>query len=139
MLRPRESIATLMLGTASVSLAIVMLLVTILGLRGRAFAPWSEPRELLVEAVPRGYEVVPDPQSHELVTLVKLVPAGRVWVPSSEAAALAMLSWALAGLGLVVAWRRRHFSWLSAIGLVLSLVTMANVVASGTLLLNLRR
>jgi hypothetical protein len=125
-----------MLGTASVSLAIVMLIVTILGLRGLAFEPWSEPRDVLEEPVPLAIVEYWDPHSGEYVLGVKLVSSGtRVWVPSCEAVPLLILSWALGGLGLVAAWRKRHFSWLSAIGFIISLVTMAIVVAAGTLFL----
>src|SRR3954449_7138950 len=52
-LRFRKSMATLLIGTASVGLAIVMLIVTVLGLFGLSIEPWTEPRKVLVEKSPR--------------------------------------------------------------------------------------
>jgi len=63
MLRPREDLATLMLGTASVALAMVMSIVTLMGLRGISFRPWSVPRDVMVEAKPPRFTDVYDPVS----------------------------------------------------------------------------
>jgi hypothetical protein len=114
----RETLATLMLGTASVALGIVMFMVTLLGLAGIPFRPWSEPRERFVETTPEHF-----------------VSAGSVFVPSPECDQLAWFGFALGGLGVALSLRRRKFSWLSAIGFSLMLLMMLVVVACDSLMI----
>jgi hypothetical protein len=133
-LLPRETMATLMLGTASVALATVMMVVTLPGLAGFGFAPWSEPRELMVEETPPRLITRWDALTNHDVTEPALVSAGRVYLPSRECDLLAFFSLALGGIGIALSVRRRRFSWLSAIGFTVTLVMMAIVVAEGTTL-----
>jgi hypothetical protein len=102
-LRPRETIGTMLLGNASLSLATVMLIVTFAGLCGVSFERFSERREVMDEAT--------------------LTPAGRIWVPSHECHRLAWFAMVLGGIGLAISLRRRKLSWLSAIGFALALLT----------------
>jgi hypothetical protein len=113
----RETTATLMLGSASVALASVMLVVTSLGFSGIGFQPWSEPRELIVQAatIRRGQKLV------------------TVYVPSRECDLLAFVGLVLGGIGIALSVRRRRFSWLSAIGFSVTLGMMAIVVARGAM------
>ena len=134
-LLPRETIATLMLGTASVTLAMVVLVVTLLGLFGIGFQRWSEPREVMVET--GRFITIYDPKNGD-VTEPVLVSAGRVFVPSPECVLAACMGLVLGGIGLAVSLRRRKLSWLSASGFSLTLLMMMIVVASGALM-RLRR
>ena len=77
-LLPRETMATLMLGTASAALAIVMLIVTLLGLLGISFQPWSEPREVMVETTPPRYTSRFDPLTNSYVSEPVLVSAPAI-------------------------------------------------------------
>ena len=117
-----ETIATLMLGTASVGLGIVMLVVTSLGLAGHAFRPWSEPRERMVETTPPQYRRSLDLRTMNWVSEPVLVSAGRVFVPSRECHLMAWVGVVLGGIGLGVSLRRRRFSRLSAIGFTVTLL-----------------
>jgi len=134
MLGPREDLATLMLGTASVALAMVMSIVTLMGLRGISFPPWSVPRDVMVKASPPRFTDVYDPVSRRYAAVPKLVSSGKVFVPSSVCCGLAFLGLVLGGIGLAVSLRRRKLSWLSAIGFTLMLLMMAIVIACDTLM-----
>jgi hypothetical protein len=123
-----------MLGTASLALAIVTLTVTLLGLRGIPFPRWSESREVMVETSPPTFTVRFDRETNRQVTEPVLVSAGRVFVPSAECGLLAFVAFVLGAIGIAVSLRRRKLSWLSAIGIIVSLLTMWIVVASGTLM-----
>jgi hypothetical protein len=133
-LLPRETMATLMLGTASTALAIVMLIVTFLGLFGVSFQRWSKPREVMVETTPPEFTRRFDPLTNSYVSEPVLVSAGRIFVPSPECDLLACFGFVLGGIGLAESLRRRKFSWLSAIGFTLMLLMMLIVVACGTLM-----
>jgi hypothetical protein len=111
-----------MLGSASLGLAIVMVTVTFLGLIGMSFPPFSEPREVTVEATPRRFTTRID--RGQYVSEPVLVSAGRIFVPSSNCARLPFAGWLLGGIGITVSWRRRKCSWLSAIGVTLMLLAM---------------
>ncbi len=124
-----ETTATLMLGSASVALASVMLIVTSLGFSGIGFQPWSEPRELIVEAMPR--QTRWNPTTKETARV--FVSAGTVYVPSRECDLLAFVGLVLGGIGIALSVRRRKFSWLSAIGFSVTVGMMAIVVARGAM------
>ncbi len=124
---PRETMATLMLGSSSVALAGVMLLVTSLGFTGVGFPTWSEPREWLVE----GQGTQWDPSTKMSVPV--LVSAGTVYMPSRECDLLAFVGLVLGGIGIGLSVRRRRFSWLSAIGFSVTLGMMAIVVVRGAM------
>ena len=133
-LSPRETMATLLFGTGSVTLGIGMLIVTLLGLLGISFQPWSEPRIVMVEATPRQFTSRFDPKTKNYVTEAVLVSVGRVFVPSPDCVLPQLMGYVLGGIGLAVSLRRRKFSWLSAIGVTLMLLSMMIVVACGTLM-----
>ena len=123
--------ATLMLGSASVALAIVMLVVTLMGLSGKSFRPWSEPRDVMVETGKWAGRF--DWRTNTYVSEPELVSAGKIFVPSAECDALAFLGFILGVIGIAVSLQRRKFSWLSAIGVTLMILVMVIVVACGTL------
>ena len=136
MQRPRETMATLLLGTASVALAMVAVIVTFGGLFGISFTSWSDPRDVLVEVVGQSTTRW-DVASKSFVSEPVFVSSGRIWVPSGDFFWLAWAGLVLSGIGLAVSLQRRKLSWLSAIGFVLTLLVMMTIVACDTLL-NLR-
>src|SRR5262249_24232110 len=81
MLFPRETMGTLLLGTASAALAIVMLIVTLGGLSGFPIAPWTVPRQVMVAANPASFTTGPP----------GLVSSGRICVPSPHCLRMAWL------------------------------------------------
>jgi hypothetical protein len=134
----RESMAAMMLGTASLSLASVMMIVTFMGLFGMSFGSLSEPREVMVRRTATGFIdrwlSVSDSERREIVPAGEFVSGGRILVPSNDCSRLAFLGLVLGGMGLALSVQRRKFSWSSALGLTLVLVMMVTVVTLGTLL-----
>jgi hypothetical protein len=94
-----------MLGSASAGMALIMLTVTFMGLYGVSFREWSEP---------------------------KFVFAGKIFLPSRQSMAISFCGLIIGAIGLGLSLRRRTFSWLSALGLGLMLLTMAVVVCCGS-------
>ncbi len=122
-LRPRETLATIMIGTASCSLGYVALIATILGLNGQSLPPWNETLEVMTEAVPRQYEShwTPDgPSEH----YVKMVVGTTVLIPSAYTAGLGVLGSLLGVAGLVQSRRFHQLSPLSAVGFALPIVIL---------------
>jgi hypothetical protein len=97
-LRPRDSLTTLMLGTASAALAVVVFAVTLLGLLARTGARWHQPRSI------GGVKTI--------------------YLPSPDTLGLGFLGMALGALGLLVSWRLRQLSWASAFGVALILLAL---------------
>jgi hypothetical protein len=89
-----DSVTTLMLGTASAALALVVFAVTLMSLVGIRT------------------------QWHEVGI------AGNIYRISRYTLGLGYLGIAFGVLGLVLAWRRRQLSWTSAFGLALTLVAL---------------
>ena len=87
-LKPRETVATLMLGTSSIAFAMVTTVATLPGVFGLEVPRWSERRAFMVEASPRKFDR--DPHTNQQMPV--LVPAGTVHVPSHECDLLAFLS-----------------------------------------------
>ncbi len=110
-----ETMATMMLGSGSLALAVVMTIVTALGLLGISFQAWSKPRVFPVT-------------SGTATVLTKIL------VPSDDCAVLAFLGLIFGGMGIALSVKQRKFSWLSAIGFTLTLVMMLIVVAYGMLM-----
>jgi hypothetical protein len=130
----RENMATMMLGTASLSLAIVVVVATVMGLLGIPCGQWSEPRSVLAHKAATGFIDRWLSLSDSDVNASMLVPSGRIYVSSAACDLLAWSGLALGGMGIALPLRRRKFSWLSALGLTLILLMMMTDVAVGTLL-----
>ncbi len=128
-----ETTATIMLGSASLALAIVMVIVTLMGLFGISFESWSEERRLLVQS-PTSVTGSSAPILRTVATGPVIVASRKVWIPSDDCTFLAFLGLALGGMGIGLSLLRRDFSWLSAIGFTLILLMMVTVVAFGTLM-----
>jgi hypothetical protein len=131
---PRETIGTLLLGTLSVALAVVMLLVIVLGLFAKSLPPWNEPRSVMVEAVPRQFITTYDSDLHRNVRVPLLVSSRRIWVPSTDCHRLVWLGLVFGAVGIAMSLRRREWSWLSAIGFALMLLSLNIVVACEALM-----
>lgn len=127
-LRPRETLGTIMMGCASCSLGLVVLIATIVGLQGGPWAPWTEELQVMTEAVPRQYESIltsdgpPEPS-------VKMVVGTTVLIPSEYAAWLGMLGSLLGVAGLVQSRRSNQLSPLSAVGFALPILIVLFMVA----------
>ncbi len=130
----RENMASMIVGTASLALAIVVAVATILGLLGVPCGQWSEPRQIMVEASPPRFVSHLDLGSLDWVSEPVLVPSRKIWVPSHDCAGLALLGAILGGMGIVLSLQRRKFSWLSAIGFTLIVLMMATVLACDALM-----
>ncbi len=126
---PRETVATLMLGTSSIAFAMVTIVATLPGVFGLEFPRWSERRAFMVEASPGKFDR--DPFTGQKVPV--LVPAGSVHVPSHECDLLAFLSLILGAIGIALSVRRGRFSYLSVIGFSVTLLMMAIVVSYSVL------
>jgi hypothetical protein len=120
-----ESTATLMLGTGSLALAIVMTIVTIVGLFGIPVANWSQPRTWVVQS---GAAVGAS------VGLTRMVGTRKIFLPSNDCVLLGLLGLVLGGLGILLSLQRRRFSWLSAVGFTLILMMMMLVIVCGTVM-----
>jgi len=130
----RRETMTMMMGTASLALAIVVVIVTLMGLFGMSFAPWSEPREFLVNTTATGFIDRWISVSDSEVRESALVSSGRIWAPSCECDWVAWLGLVLGGLGLAVSLRRQELSWSSAIGFIVILLMLVTVATLGTLM-----
>jgi hypothetical protein len=124
----------MMIGIASLALAVVVAVPTILGLFGIPCGQWSEPREIMAEATPPQFVRSMDPVTKQYVNVPQLVPSGKIWVPSHDCARLALLGLTIGGTGLALSWRQRKFSWSSALGLTLLLLIVVTVVACDSVL-----
>jgi hypothetical protein len=132
-LYPSETVTTVILGTASFALAILTLTATVRSLYGRSFYPLTEQRQVMVEASPGRFNGRVDQQTKNRSTGPVLVSAGTVFVPSRKCIMLALVGFMLGVTGVATSWQLKKFSWLSAVGFTLNLVTMLTVIASGTL------
>lgn len=126
-IRNRECMATMMLGTASLSLGVVLMTVTLVGLSGKSFGSLSLPQQVLVEATPRQLVSRFDSETNQMVSEPARVVWGSICLPSMECAWLGVVGLALGLMGLGSASRRREFSWSSAIGTSLILLTLVIV------------
>jgi hypothetical protein len=123
-----ESTGTLMLGTASLALAVVMTIVTVLGLFGIPVRNWSQPRTWVIQTTP-GAGTTASPGGPG--SLAGGATSRKVWVPSDDCTLLGFLGLILGGAGIGLSLRRGKFSWLSAAGFVLILLMMLLVVSCG--------
>jgi hypothetical protein len=128
MLRLRETLGTMLLGTASLSLAIVMLIVTFAGLLGVRIERLSERRDVMVESTPPKFISDWDPEIQRWVSVPVLTLSRSIWVPSDDCERLALLALVLGEVGLALSLRRRQLSWLSAIGFALALLAVLVVM-----------
>jgi hypothetical protein len=133
---PRDSLATLLLGTLSLGIGLVTLGATLAGIAARPLAGWNRPVEVLAEATPRQFEVVWDSELGRQVSRVKLVVATTILVPSPSCVAVALIGAALGGAGVALGLRRRRASWSSGAGL-LSNLPVAFIGAAYELIMNL--
>ena len=129
----RENMGSMMIGVLSISLAVVVSTVTMMGLAGIPFGSLSAPYEVLVKTkatrnVDRWTSIYDG-----TVPGNSLVPAYRIYVPSAACERLAFLGVAIGGIGLVWSWKLRTIAWSSAIGVIL-ILSMMVVVAAGSLL-----
>jgi hypothetical protein len=97
-LRPWDSVTTLMLGTMSAALAVVVFAVTLMGFRAGTGSRWHEPRWIS--------------------------GVGKIYLPSPYTVSLGCLGMILGVLGLSLSWRRRKLSWPSAFGVALILLAL---------------
>jgi hypothetical protein len=134
--RPRDSLATLLLGTLALGLGLVALGATLAGIAGIPLAPWNEPSDVLTEAKPRAYVFVWDSELGRYVGSVKMVVATTILVPSSSCVGVALLGAALGFAGFALAIRRRCLSPVSMAGLVAGYVC-PGVGAAYALVMNL--
>jgi hypothetical protein len=131
---PRDTIGTLLLGTLSVALAAVMLLVIVLGLFDKPLPPWNEPRTVMVEAVPRKFVTTYDADLGKNVRVPLLVSSGEIWVPTPVCHRVGWVGLLLGAAGIALSLRRRKWSWLSAIGFALMLLLLNMVAACEALI-----
>ena len=122
--RARGSTGAMMMGTASLSLAIVLSIVTLTGFFGISFASLSVSQQILVEAQPIRMVARWDPNTNQKVSEPDLVVSGHICLPSTECAWVAVAGLALGVMGLVLSSQRRRFSWTSAIGIALILLIL---------------
>ena len=120
--RPRDSLATLMLGTLALGVGFATLAGTLAGIAGKPWTPWNEPRAVWTESRPRQYEEVWDPELKTVSRQAKLVVATTIRAPSSYCLSVALIGAALGGAGFALGMRRRRVSWVSTVGLVFSLL-----------------
>jgi hypothetical protein len=118
--RPRDSLATLLLGTLALGLGLVTLGATLAGIAGIPLPSWNQPRGVLTEAKPRQYEFFWDSELHREASRVKLVVATIILVPSSYCVGVSLVGAAFGCAGFALAIRRRRLSWVSVAGLVSS-------------------
>ena len=78
----RENMATLMLGSASLSPAIVVVIATVMGLLGIPCGQWSEPRSVLARNGATGFIDRRLSLSDGELNWSMLVPSGRIYVSS---------------------------------------------------------
>ncbi len=129
-----ETMATMLLGCLALTLAIVMLISTLLGLYGIPTGSLSTPVTQLIKTT--AFLQVPDS--------VALIDPGtgvtsyyiqrRVWLPSNDCVLISFVGLFSGLAGLLISLRRKKFSWLSSIGIALVLLTMLIVVASGEMM-----
>jgi hypothetical protein len=126
-LRPRETMASLMLGSLSVALAIIPVAVTIIGFRGGSIPPFSEARDVLAET--GSFESGYDPETKKLISIPVLVRAGRIFVPSAQCELQAFVGLVLGAIGLALSVCRQKFSWLSVLGIAFALFLLTTELA----------
>ena len=123
--RFRENVGTMMLGTSSLAMAVVMSVVTLGGLLGVIREPWTERRVVLVEKQPREVISRQDPATGQYSSEVVYVDAGYIGMPTGNTVLLGWLSLILGGIGLALSVRERRFSRLCAAGFAMTLAMMA--------------
>ena len=89
--RRGDWLATLLLGTLAMGLGLVALGATLAGIAGIALEPWNQPRDVLTEAKPRQSVQVWDPKLGRQGSMVKLVVATTILVPSSSCVVVALV------------------------------------------------
>jgi hypothetical protein len=124
LLQPRESLLSLMIGTASSTTAALVFMVTIIGVLGFSSGPWSVKAQVMKPAVPTHYTYHRDPELGGEVLEQDLLPVGSIYLPSSECGVLVFVSEVLAVAGLFAGWRRHRLYWLSALALGLAILSM---------------
>jgi hypothetical protein len=123
--RFRENVGTMMLGTSSLAMAIVISVVTLGGLFGVIREPWTERQVVLAEKKPREVISRRDPATGQYSYGVAYVDVGYIGMPTGNTVSLGWLSLILGGIGLALSMRERRVSWLCAAGFVMTLVMMA--------------
>ena len=127
-IRPRESLATLMLGTPALALTGALLVTTLLGLSGFPQSNWNVPRQWMAEEKPLRYESYRDEFGNES-SAPALTPYATVYMPSDECISLGFAGMGLSFLGLMLSYHQRRLSWMSALALLIHLLAMLIVIA----------
>jgi hypothetical protein len=97
-LRPSASVTTLMLGTASAALGLLVFVVTVVGFLTASGSKWHQPR---------GIE-----------------GGGTIYVPSPYTVGLGLVAIAFGVLGVILSWRLGKRYWTSLCGVVLVLLAL---------------
>ena len=134
-IRPRESVMSLILGTASVGLGTALFIVTITGLLGHALGRWSDQIRIMRPVVPHVYIDQRDPDTGGTVSVLKLTQVASIYTPSAECAIWAFLALALGLIGLGLGKSQGRLHWLSAIGVGIPLMCLLLIVLVTSLLL----
>jgi hypothetical protein len=123
-----ETVMTSMIGSASLALALVVLAVTLAGITGVAWQPWTERRDMLTEKVPRVILSRHDFATNTWIREPEMIVARTIYSPAQHCRVLACLALGLGFIGLLCGWRRRQFSWLSTLGVSLAFLSIVLVL-----------
>jgi hypothetical protein len=119
---------SLLLGFASALMALAVALMTVIGLLGIPYEPWCEQRVVMTEA-PRQSDAFDETESNFSSTRPGRVATTTIHLPSLHGRAMACVAEVLGIGGLVLGWRRGRAFWLSAVGVLLALLSMMPVIA----------
>jgi hypothetical protein len=129
-----ETMVTMMLGTTAFTLALVMLTVSLMGLWGIPNGSLTTLHQLVTRA-PAGVASPGSTEEFDPVTgRTSYVLIRPIWLLSNDGVVLSLAGFLAGGLGILISVRRRKFSWLSAVGFALIVLTMLLVAGSGMVL-----
>jgi hypothetical protein len=125
--RGRATWVSLLLGVVSACLALAVGMVTLVGILGIPYEPWCERRELMTEARGQG-DTIEETGPKVSSASPRRIATTSIHLPSLHGRVVACVAEALGIAGLILGWRRRRAVWLSALGVLLALLSMAPVI-----------